>query len=368
MSLLVLDPDIAGQESLGNQLLKQLTELDFHTIDTTDARATTDLALQGSVELVACCCACSTDLPDIPATIPRVWVVGETPSADDLLTALRGDVCDVWQLPIDSDELSQRVADIRQRMNERSNVMQAEMSEMRLELERDQRAGQYIQMGMLPPNPMDIGHYRLQHKLKPSLLLSGDFVDYFQISDRYFACYVADVAGHGASSAFVTVLLKNFSRRLRREYRVSMLSNPGEVLAWINTELIDQGLDKHVAMFFGIFDTQSELLHYANAAHLPPASLVLDGKVTSLEQRAKPLGLFPDLAYQSLTVEFPKGAKLVVFSDGVFDLIDQPTLAEKEALLADAIIATDNMDELWSNFKQDLQIPDDVSCLMVQYA
>ena len=37
-------------------------------------------------------------------------------------------------------------------------------------------------------------------------MLSGDFVDYFRITDRHFAFYMADVSGHGASSAFVTVL------------------------------------------------------------------------------------------------------------------------------------------------------------------
>ena len=58
----------------------------------------------------------------------------------------------------------------------------------------------------------------------------------------------------------------------------------------------------------------------------------------------------------------------MVFSDGIFDLIDRPSLAEKESLLADAILGTEDMDELWSNFSLELQAPDDVSCLMVQYA
>ena len=34
-----------------------------------------------------------------------------------------------------------------------------------------------------------------RHKLYPSLMLSGDFVDYFRITDRHFAFYMADVSG-----------------------------------------------------------------------------------------------------------------------------------------------------------------------------
>ena len=47
----------------------------------------------------------------------------------------------------------------------------------------------------------------------PSLYLSGDFLDYQRYNDRFSAFYFADVSGHGASSAFVTVLLKYLCNR-----------------------------------------------------------------------------------------------------------------------------------------------------------
>ena len=214
---------------------------------------------------------------------------------------------------------------------------------------------------------MGVGHYRLRHRIVPSLILSGDFVDYFQITDRHFACYVADVAGHGASSAFVTVLLKNFSRRLRREYRASMLKAPGEILSWFNAELIDQGIDKHVAMFLAVVDCQEDVVAYANAAHFPPATIVTADGAQSLEQKGKPLGLFPDLAYESLSVDFPPGARLVAFSDGVLDLIDADSIAEKEALLVDAMETHADMDSLWTVLDQRRLGADDVSCLLVEH-
>lgn len=367
MSLLVLDPEIATRESLGNQVHEQLTGLGFTTLTNSESTATLEVSRQGNVEVVFCCAFESLpDLSQLPPGVSLVWVCTEQPKADAMLDAMQAGVQDVWFPPF--DDAAERVKLMVDRAKRLVDEVDSEASGMRAELERDQRAGQYIQMGMLPPNPMGIGHFRLQHRVVPSLILSGDFVDYFQISDRYFACYVADVAGHGASSAFVTVLLKNFSRRLRREYRVSMLSNPGQILSWINTELIDQGIDKHVAMFFGIVDVQRDLLHYANAAHFPPAVVVSPDGLELLEQKAKPLGLFPGLKFESRTISFSKGSKLVVFSDGVLDLIPADSIEEKEKTLNAAIQATDDMDELWSNFAQDRLGPDDVSCLMVRYA
>ncbi len=372
MSLLVLDPGIDDAESLGIKLHHQLTELGVHTIETSNPGVAGNLAAQGSIELVLCCGPDAlTRLPSLPRTISTIVIAEADLDPETLLQAMRCGVRDVWRWPLTDNALKDHVSAAQAQVEQELAVLNAEFSSMRTELERDQRAGQYIQMGMLPPNPMGIGHYKLQHRVGPSLILSGDFVDYFQISDRYFACYVADVSGHGASSAFVTVLLKNYSRRLRREYRVSMLNNPGEILQWINTELLDQGIDKHVAMFFGIVDTEQEVLHYANAAHLPPASLVIDGQLATLEQKAKPLGIFPDLEFDSAQVDFPRGAKLVVFSDGVLDLVVGDTLEEKEARLNDAIVATHSMDDLWNTFGRAVGHtsggPDDVSCLMVEY-
>ncbi|MEJ2130358.1 MAG: SpoIIE family protein phosphatase, partial [Gammaproteobacteria bacterium] len=129
---------------------------------------------------------------------------------------------------------------------EELEAVNRQLTEHLRELQKDQRAGRHIQMGMLPPSPMAIEQYRLSHRIIPSLFLSGDFVDYFRITEKHFVFYIADVSGHGASSAFVTVLLKNFSRRLRREYKVRMLNRPGEILSRLNQELLDNALEKHV--------------------------------------------------------------------------------------------------------------------------
>ena len=81
-------------------------------------------------------------------------------------------------------------------------------------LQEDQNAGRQVQMNMLPVSPWTIDEFNFAHKIIPSLYLSGDFVDYFRVDERRVAFYLADVSGHGASSAFVTVLLKFMTTRL----------------------------------------------------------------------------------------------------------------------------------------------------------
>src|SRR5262249_18191074 len=191
------------------------------------------------------------------------------------------------------------------------------------ELQRDQRAGRYIQMGMPPPTPMAVDDYRLRHRILPSLMLSGDFVDYFRIGDRHFVFYVADVSGHGASSAFVTVLLKNFSRRLRRECRPTMLTAPGEILAWLNRELLDNKIDKHAAIFVGVVDIKRNRLAYGNGGHFPPGMMVEDGGARMVEIVGKPVGLFHDATWDSASVDLADRFSLVVVSDGTLETMGQ---------------------------------------------
>lgn len=301
--------------------------------------------------------------------VPVVLVCDGVPAADLLLEALRAGASDVWPLPVEDDELADRLDAVRRRKHDVATDAERRLSRVVTELERDQRAGRYIQLGMLPPNPMAIDGFRLQHHMLPSLILSGDFVDYFRINDRHFAFYVADVSGHGASSAFVTVLLKNFSRRLRREYRPSMLTEPGEILEWINRELLEQKIDKHVALILGVGDLQTQEIHLVNGGHYPPAILNKGGVSEFVEQRGKPVGLFDEVHYTARAIPMDAGDRLIMFSDGVMDVMDAPDLAGKEQRLLRAANEGGSVEEMWSLLDLDLHVgnrPDDMTCLVVQ--
>jgi serine phosphatase RsbU (regulator of sigma subunit) len=236
------------------------------------------------------------------------------------------------------------------------------------ELQDDQRAGQQIQLGMLPSQHKQMDEFLFSRWVQPSLMLSGDFVDYFPLQDRYLACFLADVAGHGASSALLTVMLKNISWRLQQKFGLPQFKSPGDMLGWINDTLIGQGIEKHVAMFLGIIDKQTNVLHYSMAAHYPPGLMLSQaGDVTALQQSAKPLGLFPNAVYTSDQVDFPLGSTLLVFSDGVMDCLAPTDFDEKEAALQQLAISLGEPVKLWSRLCESLKKLDDVSLLAVKH-
>ena len=366
MSIVVMDDD----EQTAASLVQRLNQLGY---DATRGRVP-QLAALDTIELFVCGFHGAAALEALVRPfasrldrIPAILACVRAPTAEDLAVAMALGCTDVVSWPTRNDAL----AAVIERNVRRSRVRRA--NDPRLfhelgELERDQRAGRYIQMGMLPPNPMALDHFRLRHTIHPSLLLSGDFVDYFRITDDHFVFYIADVSGHGASSAFVTVILKNFSRRLRREYRASMLKAPGEILVALNREILDNRIDKHVAMFLGVVDMRTNELRYANAGHFPHAIQVRDGQAHLLELTGKPVGLFEQVSYQSAAMDLAEGDNLVLLSDGVLEVMAEAGLARKEHRLQEVAVECDaDIDRLWSALGVDTGIagPDDMTCLMV---
>lgn len=203
-------------------------------------------------------------------------------------------------------------------------------------LQEDQNAGRQVQMNMLPVTPWTVDGLQFAHQIIPSLYLSGDFVDYFRVDEHRIAFYLADVSGHGASSAFVTVLLKFMTTRLLYEWRRNGTLpefKPSDVLGHINRGLINCKLGKHVTMLGGVIDQQSGQLTYSIGGHLPLPVLYSEGQARYLEGRGLPVGLFDEATYNDVVMELPQSFSLTLLSDGILDLLPGDTLKDKETVL-----------------------------------
>jgi len=207
-------------------------------------------------------------------------------------------------------------------------------------LEEDQNAGRQVQMNMLPVTPWETEGLSFAHEIIPSLYLSGDFVDYFRIDEHRVAFYLADVSGHGASSAFVTVLLKFMTTRLLYESKRNGTLpefKPSDVLGHINRGLLDCKLGKHVTMLGGIIDETTDTLAYSIGGHLPLPVLHTPAETRFLEGKGLPVGLFQEATYNDYQMALPERFSLTLFSDGIFDLLPGDNLKEKENSLPDYV-------------------------------
>lgn len=292
-------------------------------------------------------------------------------------------VADILDYDIDSKGLSKVIQRLKVLANKRHQLRQRadqlekannELQESLRFLEQDQKAGREVQKSLMPEGPLSFADFEVSYSMTPSLYLSGDFVGYNFVLDRYLLFYFADVSGHGASSAFVTVLLRFMMGRIIRRHTLekdyaALAQAPEGLVESINQQLISAGLDKHLTLVAGSLDTQTRQLRYVVGAHQPSPIFVTDGKASLLPGKGKPAGIFDNASWAVEQMQVPDEFAFLLFSDGIYDLLEGNELEDKETKLLKCLesspISIESLQKLLS-LDTVTEPQDDISVLLLK--
>ena len=268
------------------------------------------------------------------------------------------------------------LADKRQRSQLYADKLEKannELQESLRHLERDQKAGREVQKSLMPEGPLSFRNYEISYSITPSLYLSGDFVSYNFVLDRYLLFYFADVSGHGASSAFVTVLLRFIIGRIIRRHTLekdysALAQAPEGLVESINQQILSAGLDKHLTLVAGSLDTETRQLRYVMGAQQPSPIMITDGRAQFLSGKGKPVGIFEDAAWAVEQIYLPEQFAFILLSDGIYDLLPGEQLKDKEAkllaALEDSLVSIESLRETL-NIDSVTEPRDDISLLLL---
>ncbi|MFT7131499.1 MAG: sigma-B regulation protein RsbU (phosphoserine phosphatase) [Cyclobacteriaceae bacterium] len=312
--------------------------------------------------------------------LPIVLLADES-SAPNLVRVLNQGADDYLMLPLTDPALMTHV--LRQTIAHKREIKRRKQKERVLAkttttlleslqvLERDLQAGFRVQLGMMPDTPLVIDDLTFEHLIVPSLILSGDTVDCFELPDQRLLFYIADVSGHGAAAAIVTVVLKRLFQQLLTDFETLDIRCADQILEWLNGELLGVGLEQHVTLFLGLISADRRDLEYSSAAHFPGTMIFSDSGTQYLTLGGLPLGLVPSPGYVRQAVELPKSFTIVMFSDGVFEILPQADLQEKEKYLISLVNNTQGKVESVAEklgLKELTDIPDDIALFTVTKA
>jgi len=319
-------------------------------------------------------------LREIDVQVPVIMFC-DVADPDRMMTALRLGASDFFLRPIEdttalirSIERCVRQRNLRRDLQESRRRLEAANMELRgtvKMLEQDQQAGRQVQLRMLPVTPMVLGDYVFSHTVIPSLYLSGDFTDYFTVGENHVMFFMADVSGHGSSSAFATVLLKNLFARKRSDYSrrgADTILHPVAMLQEANKELLDLGVDKFATMVVGLLDMRKNSLRYSVAGHLPLPVLVSSAGARYLEGEGSTVGITEDAMYEEHVIDLPDSFMLALFSDGILEILPPRSLIEKEKYFLDVFAQTaDSPEQLTIHLGLDRveTAPDDIAALFL---
>jgi sigma-B regulation protein RsbU (phosphoserine phosphatase) len=218
------------------------------------------------------------------------------------------------------------------------------------------QAARYVQ-SLLPEALRGAVH--VDWKFVPSTQLGGDMFGYHWLDPDHLAVYLLDVSGHGVGSSLLAVSAANLLSA--RSLPDVDFRDPGAAVARLNDVFqMDRQNGKYFTIFYGVHRTADRALAYCNAGH--PPGLLFTGPtqgtaaLRQLEPTDTMVGVLPPgVPFETQTTTVDQYARLLVYSDGVFET-DKPAGGmwqhpEFVDFLAPRAAADDLMDQLYAHVK-----------------
>ena len=187
-------------------------------------------------------------------------------------------------------------------------------------MEKELSIAREIQQNLLPHTIPQVPGYEITTAFEPAYQVGGDYFDVISVSGHELSIAIGDVSGKGTPAAMIMASVQASLRAL-----ASMeVSDPGITIHRLNQLLCrnQSGSNKYVTFFYGVLNFQTHRLSYVNAGHCYPLILKPDGRVDRLEVGGMVMGFFPDVVYRSGAYVLESDDLMVMYTDGVSELID----------------------------------------------
>lgn len=186
----------------------------------------------------------------------------------------------------------------------------------RAKLEDEMIRARQIQESLLPATLPKLDGFDIAARYQACLHVGGDYYDFLQPDPSRLLFVIADVQGHGVSSAMI---MSSLQATLRNVLHGPHGQSPATIVAALNDALIESTRgERLVTLFLSILDLSTMELRYVNAGHVPPLLLRQGGSVLHrLEEGGVLLGAFPGADYEEASVRLQPGDVLVAKTDGI---------------------------------------------------
>ena len=182
------------------------------------------------------------------------------------------------------------------------------------QLERDMAMAREVQLRLLPPVAPSHPHADMAVRFLPARTIGGDQYDFIDYGPNRTAIVLGDVSGKAAPAALFAALVSG----IMRSAAVQQLE-PAQMLVALNDALQERKLEsQYVTLLFALWNDENQTLQVANSGAIQPI-FCRAGLSVTVRAEGFPLGMFPNVTYEELSVATQPGDAIVFVSDGILD-------------------------------------------------
>lgn len=217
-------------------------------------------------------------------------------------------------------------------------------------VQQDLDAARQIQRSLLPQQMPSVPGYSVAVKSQTCYEVGGDYVDIILLPEGGIIMAVADVAGKGLASAIMATSFRSAFRAMAiTGVSLDLLATRMNQHHWLEGE---EARRRYVTAIFLRLDPKRGEVEIVNAGHNPGFIITPDGVEHQIEAAGTPLGLLPGMQYSSERLSFPRGSRLLFYTDGLTEVfLDDEEFGQDRLLLEFSRARTGNadgiLDALW---------------------
>jgi serine phosphatase RsbU (regulator of sigma subunit) len=203
-------------------------------------------------------------------------------------------------------------------------------------LERELELAAQVQRNLLQQDLPQFPDYGFAAYLEPARQVGGDFYDVLEIDEEHVGVLIADVADKGFHAALFMAVTRTL---FLQEGRHSL--SPAAVALAVHKGMFEIANNDEVFLtaFYGVLHRPTGKFTYIRAAHERPLLLRPGREVMALPGGDRFLGMMPDLTLTEETIDLEPGDRLIMFSDGVPDAVNEAEQGYSNQQLAAAATA-----------------------------
>ena len=189
----------------------------------------------------------------------------------------------------------------------------------KIEIDKDLDLASSVQKNLIPPDTNFAGIHMVNY-FETARRIGGDYFDIVQMRDGHLGLFIADVSGHGVSSALIATSLKV----VLQQAETKLKKNPVEMLAYLDDYVTEQFKNHHMTAQYYYINPDIHRITMASGGH-PFPIFIRENQTANFWQVYGSLlgyGLYRDQC-ALYTMEYNPSDRLILYTDGLLEAMNQ---------------------------------------------